>query len=128
MTTTAEDEALLRRQLAPLGAQGIGELLRRHAAQGQQVLLDPRREAQVVGLGRRRQQQRQGLPQVADCLVRHAGIHGGFEKIPPVERDAWLQLEGWQILYGADGPETKIARAAIDNALTRLPQMLSGLV
>jgi len=66
--------------------------------------------------------------QVADCLVRHAGVDGGFEKVPPVERDAWLQLEGWQILYGADGPETKIARAAIDNALTRLPQMLSGLV
>ncbi len=66
--------------------------------------------------------------QVADCLVRHAGIHGGFEKVAPVERDAWLQLEGWEILYGADGPETKIARAAIDNALTRLPQMLSGLV
>jgi HD-like signal output (HDOD) protein len=66
--------------------------------------------------------------QVADCLVRHAGVHGGFEKVAPVERDAWLQLEGWEILYGAEGPETKIARAAIDNALTRLPQMLSGLV
>ncbi|MES1168711.1 MAG: HDOD domain-containing protein, partial [Oleiharenicola lentus] len=66
--------------------------------------------------------------QVADCLVRHAGIHGGFEKIQPVERDAWLTLEGWHILYGSDGPETKIARAAIDNALPRLPQMLSGLV
>ena len=66
--------------------------------------------------------------QVADCLVRHAGIHGGFEKIKPVPRDAWLQLEGWNILYGADGAETKLARAAIDNALPRLPQMLSGLV
>lgn len=66
--------------------------------------------------------------QVADCLVRHAGIHGGFEKIKPVPRDAWVQLEGWNILYGAEGPETKIARAAIDNALPRLPQMLSGLV
>ncbi|AOS45074.1 HDOD domain protein [Lacunisphaera limnophila] len=66
--------------------------------------------------------------QVADCLVRHAGVHGGFEKIQPVARDAWLDLAGWQILYGADGPETKIARAAIDNALPRLPQMLSGLV
>jgi HD-like signal output (HDOD) protein len=66
--------------------------------------------------------------QVADCLVRHAGIHGGFEKIQPVERDSWLALEGWHILYGSDGPETKIARAAIDNALPRLPQMLSGLV
>jgi len=66
--------------------------------------------------------------QIADCLVRHAGVHGGFEKIPPVERDAWVHLEGWEILYGAEGPETKLARAAIDNALTRLPQMLSGLV
>jgi len=66
--------------------------------------------------------------QVADCLVRHAGVHGGFEKIQPIQRDAWLQLEGWQILYGADGPETKIARAALDNTLMRLPQMLSGLV
>jgi HD-like signal output (HDOD) protein len=66
--------------------------------------------------------------QVADYLVRHAGIHGGFEKVQPVERDAWLALEGWHILYGSDGPETKLARAAIDNALPRLPQMLSGLV
>lgn len=66
--------------------------------------------------------------QVADCLVRHAGIHGGFERIPPVPRDVWLELEGWQILYGADGPETRIARAAIDNTLPRLQQMLSGLV
>lgn len=66
--------------------------------------------------------------QVADALVRHAGVHGGFEKIQPVARDSWMDLEGWQILYGADGPETKIARAAIDNALPRLPQMLSGLV
>jgi HD-like signal output (HDOD) protein len=66
--------------------------------------------------------------QVADCLVRHAGIHGGLEKVQPIARDAWLELEGWQILYGSGGTETKLARAAIDNALTRLPQMLSGLV
>ncbi len=66
--------------------------------------------------------------QVADCLVRHAGIHGGFEKVHVIARDSWLNLEGWHILYGSDGPETKLARAAIDNALPRLPQMLSGLV
>ena len=53
--------------------------------------------------------------QVADCLVRHAGVHGGFEKVPPVERDSWLQLEGWKILYGADGPETSRIAEAIDN-------------
>lgn len=66
--------------------------------------------------------------QVADYLVRHAGVLGGFEKIQPIRRDAWLQLEGWQILFGAEGPESKIGRAAIDNALLRLPQMLSGLL
>ena len=66
--------------------------------------------------------------QVADCLVRHAGILGGFEQIEPVRRDAWLEVEGWHLLYGAVGPETRLARAAIDNALPRLPQMLSGLV
>lgn len=66
--------------------------------------------------------------QVADCLVRHAGVMGGFEKVQPVKRDIWLELDGWHILYGADGEETKLARAAIDNALPRLPQMLSGLV
>jgi len=66
--------------------------------------------------------------QVSDYLVRHAGIMGGFEQVRPIERDAWLEVEGWNILYGADGPETRLARAAIDNALPRLPQMLSGLV
>ena len=66
--------------------------------------------------------------QVADYLVRHAGIHGGFEKVHVIARDSWLNLEGWHILYGSDGPETKLARAAIDNALPRLPQMLSCLV
>jgi HD-like signal output (HDOD) protein len=66
--------------------------------------------------------------QVADSLVRHAGILGGFEQIQPIEKDSWLELEGWHVLYSDDGDETKLARAAIDNALPRLPQMLSGLV
>lgn len=66
--------------------------------------------------------------QVADHLVRHAGISGGFERVEPVERDSWLTLEGWNVLYGADGPESMLARASIENALQRLPAMLSGLV
>lgn len=66
--------------------------------------------------------------QVADCLVRHSGVHGGFERVQPIERNAWMKLPGWQILYGNEGPETKFARAAIDNALTRLPEMLNGLL
>jgi HD-like signal output (HDOD) protein len=66
--------------------------------------------------------------QIADYLVRHAGISGGFEQVRPIEADAWTQLDGWKILFGADGSETALARAHLANALQRLPTMLSGLV
>jgi HD-like signal output (HDOD) protein len=66
--------------------------------------------------------------QVADHLVRHAGITGGFEPVAHVEHESWLQLDGWRILYGADGPETMLARAALTNTLSRLPSMLQGLL
>lgn len=66
--------------------------------------------------------------QVADYVVRHAGITGGFESVAPVERDAWLALDGWKILYGSDGPESMLARAALANTLNRLPAMLNGLL
>jgi HD-like signal output (HDOD) protein len=66
--------------------------------------------------------------QIADHVVRHAGITGGFEVIRPIEADAWLELEGWKILYGTDGDETALARAHLANALQRLPSMLQGLV
>lgn len=66
--------------------------------------------------------------QVADHLVRHAGVSGGFEKIEPVVTDSWLELDGWRILYGADGPESMLARASIANSLHRLPSMLQGLL
>ncbi len=66
--------------------------------------------------------------QIADQLVRHAGITGGFEDVPRVEADAWLTLDGWKILYGSDGPESRLARASIANSLQRLPAMLQGLV
>ena len=66
--------------------------------------------------------------QVADHLVRHSGISGGFEQIDPVEAEAWLQLPGWKILHGTDGDTSMIARAAIANSMQRLPAMLEGLV
>jgi len=66
--------------------------------------------------------------QIADHLVRHAGISGGFEQIKPVASDAWLDLEGWQILYGTGSPASALARAAIANSLQRLPSMLQGLL
>jgi HD-like signal output (HDOD) protein len=65
--------------------------------------------------------------QVADHLVRHAGLTGAFESVAPVEVDTWMNLDGWRILYGADNTESALARASIANALQRLPAMLSGL-
>ena len=66
--------------------------------------------------------------QIADHLARHTGISGGFEQVDPVEADAWLTLPGWNILYGADGAESMLARAALANSLQRLPSMLQGLL
>jgi len=66
--------------------------------------------------------------QVADHLVRHAGISGGFELIKPIEADSWLATDGWKILYGGDGHETALARAHLSNAVQRLPTVLQGLL
>lgn len=66
--------------------------------------------------------------QIADYLVRHTGISGGFEQVEPVQADAWLQLPGWKILYGSAGAESMLARASIANSLQRLPSMLQGLL
>lgn len=66
--------------------------------------------------------------QVADHLVRYAGISGGFERISAIKNEQWLELPGWKILYGADGPESMLARASISNSLQRLPSMLQGLL
>lgn len=66
--------------------------------------------------------------QVADHLVRHKGITGGFERVEEIAEDSWMHLSGWHILYGADGPESMLARASIANSLQRLPSMLQGLL
>jgi hypothetical protein len=60
--------------------------------------------------------------------VRYAGITSGFERLEPVEADAWLALPGWTILYGSDGAESMLARASLANTLQRLPSMLQGLL
>jgi len=65
--------------------------------------------------------------QVADRLVRHAGISGGFEKIDPIAAESWLKLDGWKILFGDNEEESALAQAHIARALNRLPAMLSGL-
>lgn len=66
--------------------------------------------------------------QVADYLVRHAKIESGFELVDPVPSDSWTQLDGWQILYGSNDNEARLARASLENSLRRLPAMLNGLL
>ncbi len=66
--------------------------------------------------------------QIADHLVRHAGISGGFELVHPIETNSWLKLEGWKILYGSDESQTALARAHLANAVQRLPTVLQGLM
>ncbi len=66
--------------------------------------------------------------QVADHLVRFAGLPGGFETVEPVTESDWLRLPGWAILFGDGERETQLARAAISRSLERLPDLLRGLV
>jgi HD-like signal output (HDOD) protein len=66
--------------------------------------------------------------QVADHLVRQAGIPGGFEVVDPISEDDWMRLPGWTILFGTGERETQIARAAVSSSLSRLPELLRGLV
>ncbi len=66
--------------------------------------------------------------QIADQVVRSAGIAGGFEKVPPLAEDAWTLLPGWKLLYEDNDREARLARAALSNRMQRLPAMLSGLI
>jgi len=62
--------------------------------------------------------------QVADYLVRHAGVGAGFERVNPVEAASWKDLPGWNILYG----DNEGAGANLPSVLRRLPSVLKGLV
>jgi HD-like signal output (HDOD) protein len=66
--------------------------------------------------------------QIADQVVRSAGIRGGFEQVPAISEEGWTQLPGWRVLYGDNDREGRLALAALSNRMQRLPAMLSGLV
>jgi putative nucleotidyltransferase with HDIG domain len=71
--------------------------------------------------------------QIADLLVRHAGI-GNSGNLEQVSDDDWLNASGWEILFPKhDDPEKaeselKLARASLKRSLERLPTILEGLV
>ncbi len=66
--------------------------------------------------------------QVADLLVREIGISGGFEKIPSLPLGSGERSEGWRILFCDNEREESLAKAALANAMSQLPAILSGLV
>lgn len=66
--------------------------------------------------------------QIADQVVRSAGIPGGFEKVPALTEEGWTLLPGWALLYGNNDRESRLAQAALSNRMQRLPAMLSGLI
>jgi HD-like signal output (HDOD) protein len=66
--------------------------------------------------------------QIADQVVRSAGITGGFEQAPALSTEAWTQLPGWRVLYSDNEREGRLALAALSNRMQRLPAMLSGLI
>lgn len=67
--------------------------------------------------------------QISDLLVRHAKI-GDSGNPEPVDEEAWLAAEGWDILFPKSNGDTErsIARASLKRSLERLPTILEGLV
>lgn len=71
--------------------------------------------------------------QVADLMVRQAGI-GNSGNTDPVEDNDWWKAKGWEILYPDHGDSEKsrtersLAHATLKRSLERLPMILEGLV
>jgi HD-like signal output (HDOD) protein len=62
--------------------------------------------------------------QVADYLVRHAGIGNSFEKVDPIAVDSWQDLPGWKILFSGNSSFA----STLPGVLRRLPVILETLL
>jgi len=71
--------------------------------------------------------------QIADLLVRHAGI-GNSGNATPVTNEDWLNASGWSILFPERTDpeqaqsEKALAQTSLKRSLDRLPTILEGLV
>jgi len=71
--------------------------------------------------------------QIADLLIRHAGI-GNSGNSRPVSDQDWLNASGWDFLFPAQADperaeaERSLARMNLKRSLDRLPTILEGLV
>jgi HD-like signal output (HDOD) protein len=66
--------------------------------------------------------------QVADRVVRAAGVPGGFERLAQDALTPWDQSVGWTILFPDGTREADQARAAITVLRGRLPEILQSMV
>ena len=64
--------------------------------------------------------------QVADHIVRQLGTHG-MENYPVPPDEAYLQIEGWNILFESH-PEKEIIKEKLNSSLERLNQTLNGVL
>jgi putative nucleotidyltransferase with HDIG domain len=66
--------------------------------------------------------------QVADLLIRHARIGRSGARLEVAE-NAWVECEGWKILFGQQKEEESvIIRASLKHSLERIPTILESLV
>lgn len=71
--------------------------------------------------------------QIADLLVRHAGI-GNSGNPNPVNEEDWINASGWEILFpqsdkeASNESERVLAQANLRRSLERLPTVLEGLI
>lgn len=66
--------------------------------------------------------------QVADRVVRAAGVPGGFERIPLAALGSWSNSLGWKLLFADRPREAHLARAAVEQLMLRLPEQLLSMV
>lgn len=66
--------------------------------------------------------------QLADSLVRHAGITEGLNGTVPPDPRPWTDLPAWPILFGHDEEEAKIANASLIHHVKRLPSIVNGIL
>jgi len=65
--------------------------------------------------------------QVADAMARSINIRG-IEDVPPPEKEDWVKLSGWKVLFGEDEEEYPLILASMRYALMRIPSVIQGAI
>ena len=65
--------------------------------------------------------------QIADAMARSIDIRG-IENVPPPEKEDWVKLSGWKILFGENEEEYPLVLASMRYALMRIPSVIQGAI